>query len=273
MGVLAVALVFAASNADEVSRWSQYDSDGQIVLPPAGCEIDGYPMDNEPKKTAETPLIGTKSAARQFTASSINLEKIVTQGVEYMYSAVEHFTMDLSGIEVVIHAPSGVEIDQIKFEESFHAPLSNEIEYSHPEVNQLIECFRRDLIVQKKHAGSVYHVHIAPAGHCIKGMRFQPINQVERCDASGATLPQIEVSFLGIDLVKYNLMMLSTPQTNRTASQSISKTLLHETIHAYLTLEEVPLRLDPDEKLVKHVEQVVIKTVYPDGVPIAIKYP
>ena len=242
-------------------------------MPPAGCEIDRQPTDYEPKKAVETALVGTRSAAREFNTSSVNVEKIVAQGVEYVYSEIDRFTMSKSGIVAAIHAPEGVQVNPTVFEELFHAPLSENVEYTHPEISQLMDCFRRDIIDRKKYAGSTYHVHIAPPGHCIKGMRFQPRKEVDKCDASGATLPQIEVSFLGVDVINYNLMMLSTSRTDRTAGQSISKTLLHEAGHAYLTLSDVPLRLDPDEKLVKSIEQTAMDSLYPYGVPVAIRYP
>lgn len=273
VGALAVTLVFAASNADEVDRWSQYDANGALVIPPAGCEINPVSPDNLAKKSVEAPLAQTKSAAREFSMGSVSVDKVVVQGVEYVYSQIEHFTMPESGIEVAIHAPSGVAVDTQKFSELFHAPLSEQVDYEHPEASQLIGCLRRDIIEQRKYAGSVFHVHIAPPGHCIKGMRFQSREAINKCDATGATLPEIEVSFLGVNLINYNLMMLSTPKTDRTAGQAISQTLLHEAGHAYLTLSDVPLRLDPDEKLVKNIEQSTLDSLYPAGVPEAIKYP
>lgn len=273
IGVAAVALAFGLSNIDEVDRWSRYNEQGPLILPPAGCEITPYKTENQAKQQVELAVASTVSAARNFQSQSLDISKVAYDNLEYAASKTEQFTMSQSGIKVSIHTSGELIIDQDKFAELFHAPLSKQVSYDHPEVSQLMDCLRQDIIINKKYAGSTYHIFIAPPGHCIKGMRFQPRDRVDTCDASGATPPQIELELLGLDLINYNLMMLSTTRADSSASRGISKTLLHEASHAYLSLSDVPLRLDPDEKLVKIIEGRVLGSLYPDGVPEAIIYP
>ena len=273
IGFAAITLAFGLSNADEIDRWSRYNEQGPLILPPAGCEITPYKEENPAKQQAEAKVASTVSAARNFESPSLDISKVAYENLEYASLKTEQFTMPQSGIKVSIHASGELSIDQENFAELFHAPLSRRVSYEHPEVRQLMDCLRQDIIENKKYAGYTYHIFIAPPGYCIKGMRFQPRDSIDTCDASGATPPQIELELLGLDLINYNLMMLSTTHADSSASRAISKTLLHEASHAYLSLSNVPLRLDPDEKLVKIIEGTVLGDLYPDGVPEAIIYP
>lgn len=265
-------LVFAASNADEYSRWGRYDEDGPMVLAPVGCEIEYVEPEEEAKAKVEQSLQEVKSAARQYSPASTDFGATLNQGREYLSAESQKFTMEKSGIEVAVHGPPSVEIDEQAFEEVFHSALTLDKEYTHPEVRQLIDCYRHNIIDAKKYAGTAYHIYIAEApGYCIKGMRFQPTNLVESCDATGATPPEFEIGVVGFNLFSHHMMMLSTKELDG-ADKRITKTLLHESIHAYMSLMDQPLRLDPDERLAKHVESVVVEFKYPNGLPSAIKY-
>lgn len=284
MGLTAVFLVFAASNVDEIDRWRHWDDQGPMVQSFAGCDIQAASQDNVQKQQAEAPVAQAKSVAREVDPDTINFASVIAQNGEYMAAEQERFTMPQSGIEVVIHAPKQVIIDQTAFSELFHAALMLDEEYDHPEVRQLMDCYRAEIIDNRAFAGAVYNVFLAPEpGYCIDAMTFQAKDTINKCDAGGATPPEFEVGLAGLNL-DYRLMMLSTSQTGLQANQDISRRLIHESVHAYMALMDQPFRLDPDEKLALYVggglddegtyiAGKVIPKLYPHNLPPAIQYP
>jgi hypothetical protein len=199
----------------------------------------------------------------------------VLQSIEYTLMPETRFTMEPSGIEVVIYAPENVAIDREKFTELFHAPLRLEPQsVEHEGTRQLLDCYRQSILQERKFEGELFRVYIAPdKGYCIDEWRFKRESEVKQCLGQGFTPPMVDLDLVGLTLGEYRFMMLSTKSMGQDANRKMSQLIIHEGFHALSNvMEKQPFRLNPDEQLTKYVENLTLSQLYPNGLPIAIRY-
>jgi hypothetical protein len=150
-------------------------------------------------------------------------------------------------------------LDARAFDDAFHLALLVDPGHANPEIAHVMACLRQRIVVDDEFAGDVVNVFLPgePDACLADGRVIHPAApRSTRCQQSGFTPPTIEVEFLLWHPVQERIMVLTTGRYEPAERpERVTRLVVHEAMHAMLTLTDTPLRLHPDERWVEYHER------------------
>lgn len=141
--------------------------------------------------------------------------------------------------------------------------LTTDYPYEHEGVKEAVSCLRERIIDDQEFAGESYAVYIpSNPRSCLGNGRIIDLDDDPnaKCHQRGFAPPHIDISVLGIEVFKGNIMVLTGGRNDNGRDNSIKRLAFHESIHAHTNLPgEKSFRVDANEKWVKYQERVLLR--------------
>ena len=271
-------------------------SGGSMVPEVAGCEYGGLhelpatgtvPKNNSfdtdsttttllpPDTTNHTHDEEKKAKEEKSSAKNNNWLQVIKNTPEFFFKQknelYDHkeieFVSQYSGIKFEIYntgeEPERV-IDPEVLDELFHFSLTTEVNHANPKIYQLMECVSEKVIEDRVLEGESVKIIIpSTADYCISNWLLKRVSDSEDndCTQTGAALPKIELEFLNFKPYSEEYFFLTAGDISAESQQElntrINRMFLHESIHKIFYMLGVTPRKDPDEQIVKYLENVL----------------
>jgi hypothetical protein len=268
LGSLAIATVVGTvQNLDELERWGHWRDEGSMIPSVPGCpeyEPPDVPVAPDPSSAGAVAARGVAHVESSAHADIMSVDPIETarQVVTLFDHPLGSFVSRYSGIEFRFYSDRpdpAWELDPVAFDDAFHLSLTVRLEHADPEITHVLDCLRQRIVVDDEFAGAQYNVFVSgDTNACLAdGRIIHPhAPQSPTCQQSGFTPPKIEVRFLFWSAVEERIMVLTTGNYDPAArDRQVTRLVVHEAMHAMLTLTDTPLRLHPDEQWVRYHER------------------
>ncbi|MPZ52492.1 MAG: hypothetical protein GEU79_07130 [Acidimicrobiia bacterium] len=187
-----------------------------------------------------------------------------------------------SGIKLHLYSEYVLEIDEEALDRLWHASLMLDEELAdHPTLRNLVGCYRRNIIEERRFEGTDYHMFILSRNECWRAVRLQErpsgVDRTEFCDSSAVTPPNLgEISFMGRPMfpvwASLNNLMVLTPNAGDpndvdALDRHLNSFLLHESIHVPDRLMGNQWWADPEERKVQYLESLVDEHLFESEAP------
>lgn len=289
VGFGALLLTVGWQNLDEVYRWKDINENGNMMPDIPDCpdyedeadnikplpDVRQKPNKNSTNQTAELTdnsraelsMRNIRSSAHRNELGSFNLLASAEQALRLLDHQQVSFTSKYSGIEFQFYSDrqtAAWELDPQAFDTIFHHALLDDTPRGTPHNSHLLQCLRKRIIEDREFAGKSFNVFIpsSPLACMANGRLIYPEETADACHQSGFTPPLIQVELLLWKPVSERIMILTGGKyTSSEREARMSRLLLHESFHAYLTLTNTSVRLNPDEKWTKYNERLFARGV------------
>jgi hypothetical protein len=274
LGSLVLATtVGTVQNLDELERWRHWRDEGSMIPSVPGCpeyEPPDVPVEPDPSSAGAVAARAVADVESSAHADMMRVDPLETarQAVTLFEHPQGSFVSRYSGIEFHFYSDTpdpGWELDPVAFDDAFHLSLIVRLEHADPAITHVLECLRQRILVDDEFAGAQYNVFIpGQATACLaNGRIIHPHGpQSPTCQQSGFTPPKIEVRFLFWSVVEERIMVLTTGNYDPAErDRRATRLIVHEAMHAMLTLTDTPFRLDPDEQWVRYHERRLAEAI------------
>ncbi len=299
IAVVLVATTFVAENREILGLLLNAGRDGPMIYAvPAVCRAETTDIDMKEAReglAVEASYRGVQSAASTTLTNSdtwrelrpadtiFDLNGRLADQIKARRAVV---TLPNSGIRLHLYSEYALEVDVDDLDALWHSSLHLDDELDgYPALQNLVACYRRSIIEERRFAGADYHVFILSRNECWRAVRLQVrpdgVDRREFCDSSAVTPPKLgRISFLGQPIFPVwasltNLMVLTPnagdPGDLEAIEEHLNAFLLHESIHVPDRLMGNQWWADPEERKVQYLEEIIRKKRFPEGVPTAIQ--
>lgn len=237
--------------------------------------------------TTENDFADVKSAADNVEPRKFNLFASINELLGFDDTEFASFTSEYSGADFHLYSDREDPFESVDTEvidELIHASLDDTIVYDHITVNQFMEYARDNILLS--HGGHMLdgeriniYLHSQPE-YCWSNGTVQKFPTgtgttfKEFCDSRGASYKDVTISIIpGILQYEHTWMAVMTHRSlDGKANEKLNEGLLHEFVHIVQQYLGLPFKYNPNERHADYVEEETIETLYPDGLPLGIKF-